>query len=232
MPAPAKPALRLIIANKNYSSWSLRPWLLLEQAGIPFVEELISMADPDFRLRVAQHSPVGKVPILIDHEEDVVVWDSLAIVEYLAERHRHLHLWPVDPRARALARSICAEMHAGFHELRTLLPMNISQRFPRLGWNVRVQREIDRIIAIWADARARFGQGGPFLFGGFCAADAYFAPVTRRFITHEIALPLEARQYVDAIDRLPAMQSWVEAARRETDFVQPSELYRDPPAAR
>jgi glutathione S-transferase len=229
MPPATKPALRLLIGNKNYSSWSLRPWLLLQHARIPFVEEALSFNAPDFRERVTRFSPVGKVPVLVDEEEDLVVWDSLAICEYVAERHRHLQLWPVDPRARAMARSICAEMHSGFDDLRSNMPMNLTQRFPRLGWSVRVQRDIDRIVAIWTTARERFGQGGPFLFGSFSVADAYFAPVTRRFVTHEVTLPLPARQYVEAIERLPAMQQWIEDARRENDFVVVDEPYRLPP---
>jgi glutathione S-transferase len=232
MAAPAQRGLRLVIANKNYSSWSLRPWLLMKQAQIPFQEEVVSLNAPDFKARVARYAPTDKVPVLVDDEDGVVVWDSLAIVEYLAERFRHLQLWPVDPQARALARSICAEMHAGFQDLRSQMPMNITGRFPRLGWNVRVQRDVDRIVAIWALARDKHGLGGPFLFGRFSVADAYFAPVTRRFISHEVALPLPARQYVETIERLPAMQAWVDAARQENDFVARDEPYRAPPEGR
>lgn len=230
MPVTTKPTFRLLIGNKNYSSWSMRPWLLMQHARIPFVEEVVNMAAADFHDRVARVSPRGQVPVLVDEEEDLVIWDSLAIAEYFAERHRHLQLWPVDPRARAVARAMCAEMHSGFHELRTRMPQNITQRFPRLGWSVRVQREIDRVVALWGEARDRFGQGGPFLFGAFSIADAFFAPVTRRFVTYEVALPLPARHYVEAIERLPAMQQWIEDSRRETDFLPGSELYRDPPS--
>jgi glutathione S-transferase len=219
--------MKLLIANKNYSSWSLRPWLLLRHAAIPFDEELISFNADDFSDRVRRHSPAGKVPVLVDG--DVVVWDSLAIVEYVAERHPEKQLWPVERAARARARSICAEMHAGFADLRSTLTMNCQVTFRNVLVPVRVQREINRIVSIWLDCRERFGAGGPFLFGRFSIADAYFAPVARRFLTYDIALPPMARDWVATMDALPAMREWVAAARAERDFVPEDEPYRDAP---
>jgi glutathione S-transferase len=222
--------MKLIIANKNYSSWSLRPWLLLRQAGIPFTEEKLSFNAPDFAAQVQRTSPAGLVPVLID--DDVVVWDSLAIVEHLAERFPEKKLWPVDRAARGLARSICAEMHAGFPHLRHSMTTNLTARLPGLGWNLKVQDEIDRIVAIWDDARRRFGAGGPFLFGAFSIADAYFAPVTRRFVTYGVKVPEVAQAYGETIAAVPAMQEWLAAAAAENEFDPRGEPYRRPPSAR
>ena len=219
--------MKLVIGNKNYSTWSLRPWLLLRHAGIPFEEEVVSFNADDFAARVGRHSPSGKVPVLVD--EGLAIWDSLAIVEYVCERFPEKHLWPEDRAARAVARSICAEMHSGFSVFRSHMMMNCSARFPGLGWNIAVQKEIDRVLAIWRDTRGRFGRGGPFLFGAFTAADAYFAPVTQRFVTYEVKLPELAGQYVDTIQGLPAMKEWVAAARQENDFVPEDEPYRTGP---
>jgi glutathione S-transferase len=219
--------MKLIIGNKNYSTWSLRPWLLLKHAGIPFEEEVVSFSAPDFRARVSRYSPSGKVPVLID--AGLAVWDSLAIAEYLAERFPEKRLWPADPQARAVARSLSAEMHAGFAELRSTLTMNFSARFSGGLWKVGVQREIARIIAAWDDARSRFGADGPFLFGTFSVADAFFAPVAQRFVGYDVKLPEGARRYVDTILGLPAMKAWAEAARCENDFVPAEEPYRGSP---
>ena len=209
--------MRLIIGNKNYSSWSLRPWLLLTQSQIPFQEEVISLGDPDFRARVMLHSPAGKVPVLID--DGVVVWDSLAIVEYVGEKFADAQVWPRSPVARAHARAICAEMHAGFAPLRTTFPMNCNARFAPALLSRPVRRDVERIVALWTDCRARFGGDGAFLFGGFSAADAFFAPVTRRFVTYGVALPPVAAAYVAAVDALPSMQQWLSDARSETTFL-------------
>ena len=219
--------MKLVIGNKNYSTWSLRPWLLLKHAGIPFDEEVISFNAPDFAAQVRRYSPSGKVPVLLDG--DLAIWDSLAIVEYVAERFPQMQLWPADVKARAVARALCAEMHAGFAELRSTLTMNFSARFSGGLWKVGVQKEIARIIAAWDDARARFGAGGAFLFGSFSVADAYFAPVTQRFLAYEVKLPEGARRYVETIQGLPAMKAWAEAARCEHDFVPRDEPYRAGP---
>jgi glutathione S-transferase len=217
--------MKLVIGNKNYSSWSLRPWLVLTHFGIPFEEHKVSFNAPDFK---AQAGPAGKVPVLIDG--DLTIWDSLAIVEYLAEKFPTKRLWPADSAARAVARSICAEFHAGFPALRNNLASNMTARLPGRGWNVAVQHEIDRVCALWRDARARFaGSGGPFLFGQLSIADAYYAPVTRRFVTYGVTVPEDAARYVEAIAALPAMQAWLAQAALENDFFVEDEPYRLPP---
>lgn len=217
-------ALKLVIANKNYSSWSLRPWLVLTHAQIPFEEQKVSFNAPDFK---SHTGPAGKVPLLVDG--DLQIWDSLSIVEYLAEKFPDRKLWPSDRAARAVARSICAEFHAGFSALRNRLASNMSVRLPGLLWDVDVQADIDRICALWRDARARFGAAGPFLFGDFSIADAYYAPVTRRFVTYEVRLPEDAARYVETIGALPAMQAWLASAATENDFFVPDEPYRRHP---
>jgi glutathione S-transferase len=221
--------MKLVIGNKNYSSWSMRPWLLMKQAGIAFVEERLSFKDRGaFKQQALRYSPTGLVPVLIDG--DLAIWDTLAIAEYLADRFPEHHLWPADVAARARARSACAEMHSGFRNLRQRMCQNITARLPGLGWDVEVQRDIDRMLALWSDARARFGAGGPFLFGAFSIADAYFAPVTRRFVTYGVALPAEATRYVETIGELPAMRQWIAEAAAENEFVDFDEPYRMAPA--
>jgi glutathione S-transferase len=217
--------VKLIIGNKNYSSWSLRPWLLLRQAGIPFEEELIDFNATDFKARVTKYSAAGKVPVLVDGP--LVVWDSLAIAEYVAETFPDKALWPEPREARARARSVSAEMHAGFQELRSRLTMNCQVCFTNVLYDVRVRRDIARIVEIWRDCRERAGAEGPFLFGRFSVADAFFAPVTVRFAGYGVELPVVAQQYVDTIQSLPAMQEWLVAARAETSFVVQDEPYRE-----
>ena len=219
--------MRLVIGNKNYSSWSFRPWMVLKQAGIAFEEELLSFNAPDFKARVARLSPSARVPVLIDG--NLAIWDSLAIVEYLAEKFPDRRLWPADAGARAVARSLCAEMHSGFQLLRSSMMMNFQVHRPGAGWNVAVQKEIDRIVAMWQDARARFGAGGPLLFGTFTIADAFFAPVVQRFSAYAVELPTVARAYADAVAALPSFREWADAARAENDFYPPDEPYRLPP---
>ena len=216
--------MKLVIGNKNYSSWSLRPWLLLRHAGIAFEEVRLSFNQPDFKQQVLRFSPAGRVPILIDGQ--VTVWDSLAIAEYVAEKFPASQLWPRDVRQRAHARAICAEMHAGFGDLRANLCMNVSARLPGLGWNVAVQRDIDRICAIWSELRTRHGADGPFLFGAFTVADAVYAPVVSRFHTYAPALPDDVLAYLQTILALPAMVQWQADAMRERDFVAYDEPYR------
>jgi glutathione S-transferase len=219
--------MKLIIGNKNYSSWSLRPWLLLKQAGIPFEEEQLSFGSPDFQTRVRRHSPAGRVPVLIDG--DLAIWDSMAIAEYVAEKFPDKGLWPDATPARALARSICAEMHAGFGELRSRMTMNCQFTAKNVLFDVKVRREAARLIAIWEDARQRYGAAGPFLFGRFTIADATFAPVTIRFASYGVELPPVARQYQETMQALPALQQWITAARAETEFYPPDEPYREQP---
>ena len=219
--------MKLIIANKNYSSWSLRPWLLMKQLGIAFEEERLSFLDPAFGDKLKRISPAGRVPVLVDGE--LAIWDSLAIVEYLAETKPEAGVWPAERAARARARSICAEMHAGFGALRESLPMNCGARFPAPLLPNKVRHDVDRIVSIWSESRSRFAAKGPFLFGTFSAADAYYAPVVRRFVTYSVELPDAARGYVESIDQLPSMQAWLSAARAEREFVPADEPYREAP---
>ena len=217
------PITTLIIGNKNYSSWSLRPWLLLKQAGIPFAEIRIPLYTPDTKAEILKYSPAGKVPVL--HDGDVRVWESLAICEYLAEKLPRQNLWPTDPAARACARSIASEMHAGFGALRQHMSMNCRKRLPDKGRTPEVLQDIKRICAIWNDSRARYGGGGDFLFGQFTIADAMYAPVVLRFVTYEVGLDPVAAAYVRAITALPAMQQWLAEAAAETEVIAQFEPY-------
>jgi glutathione S-transferase len=202
----------LVIGNKNYSTWSLRPWLALRMAGIAFDEVLVPLYEPTSKAALLRHSPAGKVPVLKDETEDGerLVFESLAICEYAAELAPSAGLWPADAAARAHARSISAEMHAGFAALRSAMPMNLRVKGGRLATppSAEVQGEIARIGGLLDDARARFGAGGPFLFGGFTIADAMFAPVATRFRTYSIALPTRAQAWSDAVLALPPMLEW------------------------
>jgi glutathione S-transferase len=206
-------ALTLIIGNKNYSSWSFRPWIAMKVAGIAFEEVLISLSAPDFKQRVLQHSPAGRVPILVD--DGVTVWESLAILEYLAEKFPAAGLWPAEREARAHARAIAAEMHAGFAPLRRHCPMNFWRPPKPHPLPAEVAADVARIDAVWADCRQRFGRGGPFLFGRFTAADAMYAPVVSRFMTYEVAVGSASRAYMEAVAALPAWAEWREAALKE-----------------
>lgn len=217
------PALTLVIGNKNYSSWSLRPWLLLRQAGISFEEIRIPLYRPDTLDELRAWSPSGLVPLLRDGE--LKVWDSLAICEYLNERFPEHQLWPTDAAARAVARSVSAEMHAGFSGLRSAMCMNIRGRYPGKGRTPECLKDIERILALWADCRARFGAGGDFLFGHFTIADAMYAPVVLRFQTYGVALAGVARAYADAILALPALRDWVADALAETERIGMFDLH-------
>jgi glutathione S-transferase len=203
----------LILGSKNYSSWSLRAFLAMKQTGAPFDELVIRLDQPTTRAEILRVSPSGRVPALKDGE--LVVWDSLAVGEYLAEKFPSAGLWPADAAARAVARSVSAEMHSGCQALRQNMPMNIRRRAPGVGRAPGVEEDIARIFAIWRECRARFGAGGPFLFGRQTLADAMYAPVATRFVTYEVALDDAARAYVDALHALPAMKEWIEAARNE-----------------
>jgi glutathione S-transferase len=204
----------LTIGDKNLSSWSLRPWLLMKQAGIPFSERTIRLDQPSTRTEIAATSPSGLVPCL-DHK-GLIVWDSLAIGEYLAETFPDKQLWPAERRARARARSVSAEMHSGFAELRKVWPMNFARTGMRHLCPSGVRRDIDRIAAIWTDCRSEFGTSGPFLFGTFSIADAMYAPVVSRFMTYgPVSLPSTAEDYVTTIFGLPAMKEWGEGATAE-----------------
>ena len=215
--------MQLVIGNKNYSSWSMRPWVLLREAGIAFEEVQLKFDDSGKPAGIERFPVAGKVPVLIIDGEPV--WDTLAICETLAERFTDKHLWPTDARARQVARSVCAEMHSGFQGLRGAMPMNIRSRHPGKGMNPDSKRDIDRVVAIWSSCRERFGKEGALLFGGFSIADAYYAPVVTRFQTYAVELPRAAQAYCDAVLALGGVRAWMDAARRETEFVQDDEPY-------
>ena len=220
--------LTLVIANKNYSSWSMRPWVLLRQSGIAFDEVQLKFNDEVKIVGIEAYSPTGKVPVLM--VDGQAVWDTLAIAETVAELYPDKQLWPQDAKARRVARSACAEMHSGFQNLRGRMPMNIRASLPGIGMNADVQRDVDRIVALWRQCRAAHdGRGeaadGGLLFGHFGVVDAFFAPVAMRFTTHAVALPPDADAYVAALRALPAVQDWIAGARRETEFVAGDEPY-------
>lgn len=213
---------RLVIGNRNYSSWSLRPWLVMRHAGLEFEETLVRLFADDSTPHLKEHSPSGRVPVLYDG--DFAIWDSLAIIEYLAETHPQAGIWPTDPTARARARSLAAEMHSGFAALRTHMPMNIRADKPSKGMAGGVGADIDRIAALWREARAGFGADGDFLFGAFCAADAMYAPVVMRFLTYGVKLDEICTAYMAAVRDLPAMQEWIAAARAEEWVIEEAEI--------
>ncbi|HEY6255768.1 MAG TPA: glutathione S-transferase family protein [Xanthobacteraceae bacterium] len=206
-------ALLLLIGNKNYSSWSLRPWIAMKVAGISFAEQVISLDAADFKARVGKVSATGKVPVLVDG--DIHVWESLAILEYLGEKFPQAHLWPAEPAARAHARAIAAEMHAGLTPLRRHYPMNVRRPVRRREPTPEAADNVRRIDAMWTDCRRRFGGSGPFLFGAFSAADAMYAPVASRLHTYAVDIGGEARAYMEAVMALPAWAEWYAAAVAE-----------------
>lgn len=207
--------LTLVIANKAYSSWSLRPWLALRMAGLAFEEVVIPLRQPETKAEIAKHSGAGKVPVL--HDGGITVWESLAILEYIAERAPEAGLWPVEIHARAAARAISAEMHAGFTALRSQMPMNVRASLPGRGRTPEVAAEIARITEIWRSCRTRFGDAGPFLFGRFTNADAMFAPVVTRFRTYGVEAEVDdvSKAYIASVLSLPPMLEWVAAAKVE-----------------
>lgn len=205
--------MKLVIGNKNFSSWSLRPWLALKHCEVPFEEEVIALDQPDTAERIRKHSPSGRVPTLIDG--DLTLWDSIAICEYLNEKFPQRQLWPADPKKRAVARSVSAEMHSGFAALRTHHPMKFKNDLPSSMLRDDVKADVARIDEIWTTCREKYGQGGPFLFGAFSIADAMYAPVVSRCRTYHLPLGKVAQVYADLIWNLPAMQQWLEASRAE-----------------
>ncbi len=209
-------AYTLVIGNKAYSSWSLRPWLLMKHTGIGFGEIRISLYQEGAKENLLRHSGAGKVPVL--RHADLTVWDSLAICEYLAEKHPEKLLWPADAATRALARSISAEMHSGFSNLRNQMPMNVRRKIPNRATTPVASDDIARIKAIWDECLGRFGGTGPFLFGGFSIADAMYAPVVSRFHTYGVELTGRADAYSRTILDLPAFRQWVADANAETEF--------------
>jgi len=222
--------LQLYIGNKNYSSWSLRPWLLMRQTGIDFTEVPLRLDFAEgspFRKTLTAVNPAARVPVLVD--DGFAVWDSLAIAEYLAEKFPAKALWPRDARQRARARSLCAEMHSGFGALRSACPMNIEASLPEVGTrlmreNADLRADLQRIVEMWTGRIAE--SGGPFLFGEFGIVDAYFAPVTWRIVGYALPVPETVQQYIATLHALPAMRAWAEAARAEHDFLEFDEPYR------
>ena len=198
-------ALTLVIGNKNYSSWSMRPWVLMKQLGIPFEEKLLRFHMPEWDAEIERWSPSRLVPVL--WRGDQAVWETLAIAEALHEWFPQKGVWPAEPPARAFARSIAAEMHAGFRDLRTHMPMNIRASHPGKGMKPEVRANIDRIETLWGEARRRFGAGGPFLFGAFSAADAMYAPVVMRFKTYDVPVSTEAARYCEAMRGAPGIRA-------------------------
>jgi glutathione S-transferase len=205
--------MTLVIGNKNYSSWSLRPWLALTHHKIAFDEVIIPIHTPETPAAIGKYSPAGKVPVLIDG--DATIWESLAILEHLAEKFPGAKLWPTEFAARGHARAISSEMHGGFSALRVHCPMNLKRKKKR-PLTPEVEENVRRITEIWRDARARFGAGGEFLFGAFSAADCMYAPVATRFVSYEVEVDPVSRAYIDSIYRLPAFQDWQMAGLGET----------------
>lgn len=214
--------ITIYLGNKNYSSWSLRAWLALKRTGAEFEEVVIPLRQTDSREQTLRHSPSGKVPAL--HHKGTVVWDSLAIGEFLAETYGEAKLWPAAPVKRAAARAMCSEMHSGFLDLRRSMPMNIRSHFPGREITPETQENINRITAIWRECRKKYGSGGDFLFGAFTLADAFFAPVASRFKTYGVELEKTPRAYADTILASPEMQAWTEAARNEPWVVEEFEF--------
>ena len=223
--------MQLYIGNKNYSSWSMRPWVLMKQADIAFDEVMLRFdgftPQSRFKTELARISPAGRVPVLVD--DGLVVWDTLAIAEYLAEKFPQAALWPRDARSRARARSVCAEMHSGFAALRSHCPMNIEAHLPQVGAKVLaeqidVRADLDRLVALWSELLD--AHGGPMLFGGFGIADAYFAPVAMRIHTYALPVPKQVDAWLARLRALPGIAAWIEQALAERDFRAFEEPYR------
>lgn len=216
----------LVIGNKNYSSWSLRPWLLLRHFGVPFEERRLPLDAPEFHAEIARWSPSRRVPVL--HDDGLAIWDSLAICEYANERWLDGRGWPADRAARAQARAAAAEMHSGFAHLREQLPMNVRRTPDRYRWDARAQADIDRVQALWRDLRGRFGGDGEFLCGAFGIVDAMFAPVLYRFLGYGVAMDEVATQWCAAMSALPAMREWRTAALAETERIADTDAKAQP----
>lgn len=231
MSSTSSSPLTLVIANRNYSSWSLRPWALMTELGIPFQERMLKFDSEDWERNIDALSPTRLVPVLWEGEpgRGFATFDTSAIVERLADLYSERGVWPADGRARARARSLVAAFHSGYAALRSAMPMNIRSHYPGKGHEPEVLAEIERLTALWRDARAEFGGGGPFLFGDFSAADAYFLPVASRFATYEPPLAPDAAEYCRALLDTKSMREWSGAARLETEFVPEDEPYADPP---
>jgi glutathione S-transferase len=223
--------LTLVIGNKNYSSWSMRPWVLLRGLGIAFRERQLKFHTQEWDQNIGRLSPSRMVPVLWEGEPGAgfATWDTLAIAERAHELFPDLGVWPRDPQARARARSLCAEFHSGFRAFRGAMPMNIRSRYPGKGMSPDVEKEIARIQALWTAARGAFGSKGTFLFGDFCAADAFYAPVATRFVTYGVDLQGAARAYQQALLDSPGVKAWSADAVKETEFVAEDEPYASAP---
>ncbi|MEP7154406.1 MAG: glutathione S-transferase family protein [Betaproteobacteria bacterium] len=226
------PNLTLVIANRNYSSWSMRPWVLLSQFGIPFSEVMLKFHSTEWDAKISTYSPSKLVPVLWDGQPgepaSICIWDTLSITEYIAETFPAKAIWPADKKARARARSMCAEMHSGFRALRSEMPMNIRGQHAGKGYTPEVANDVARIETIWREARQEFGANGAFLFGEFSAADAMFAPVVMRFNTYHPPLAADTLAYCKAISESAATRQWVDASMLETEFVGDDEPYAAP----
>jgi glutathione S-transferase len=214
--------LTLIIGNKNYSSWSFRPWILLKEADIPFTEKLVWIRESDSAKNIAKYNPAGRVPALLDGK--ITVWESLAICEYLAEKFPDKKLWPANAAARAMARSVSNEMHAGFQALRKTMPFNCRASIPLAETPAEAREDVARVTDIWTDCRKYYGGKGKFLFGDFTIADAMYAPVCLRFETYGIKLDPVSKAYANAVLSLASTQEWIAAAKKEPKRIEESEI--------
>ncbi len=221
---PSKAGLKLVIGNKRYSSWSMRPWVAMTAFNIPFEEIKVKLQQPDTSSRIAEYSLAGRVPVLIAGE--TTVWDSLAICEYLAEQFQEKNMWPENVAQRAMARSICAEMHSGFSDLRSAMWMNIGASFPGKGRTAGAQADIGRISEIWEECLAMSGAHA-YLFGDFSIADAYYAPVVMRFLTYAVSLAPALQAYVERVAQHPAVARWMKEAEAEPDRLDYLDSYPD-----
>jgi len=224
--------LTLIVGNKNYSSWSMRPCVLLRGFGIAFAERLLKFHTQDWNDHIGRLSPSGMVPVLWEGDpgSGFATWDTLAIAERVQDLHPDLAVWPRDPQARARARSLCAEFHSGFRAIRSAMPMNIRSSYPGKGMTPEVAKDIARIEALWIEARKAFGGKGPFLFGEFGAVDAFYAPVATRFVTYGVELAGAAREYQKALLDSAGVKAWTADAVKETEFVAEDEPYATKPS--
>ncbi|MBE9516483.1 MAG: glutathione S-transferase family protein [Proteobacteria bacterium] len=212
----------LVFGNKNYSSWSLRPWIWMKQCGIPFTEKRVALFTDTVKKELEPYFSNGKVPVLVDG--DFIVWDTLAILEYLADKHPDAPGWPVDQQARAVARSVSAEMHSSFSDLRGAMPMNCRKHFPGFEISDAAQRDIDRVISVWEYCRKHYGSGGDWLFGEFSIADAMYAPVVLRLHGYDVTLTGIADAYVQHVLANKHLQDWIEAGKQEVEIIELDEV--------